>query len=147
MGNMGLAKFADKVDAYMRSIIDSSLHWHDNELFKGKITMPQFIILDRLMREGQLNMTPLARYLRVTTAAVTGLVNRLVRQGCVKRTYDANDRRLIKVELTAKGLALVKKINAQRRRMIIRVFGELSGTDRSNYLGILSKVKDILSRK
>lgn len=147
MGGLGLAEFADRVDEYMRVIINSSLHRNDNELFKGKITMPQFVILDYLWRHGESNMTVLAKNMHVSTAAMTGIIERLVRDGCAQRAYDLGDRRVIKVRLAPKGLALVKKINTQRRSMIIRVFGELSGRDRSNYLSILAKVKDVLARE
>lgn len=145
MTQNGLIEFADKVDEYMRSIFNDHLHAHDNEILKGKVTMPQFIIMDYLLRKGESNMTELARYMHVTTAAMTGMVERLVRDRSVERVYDSGDRRVVKVHLTPGGQQLVKKINAQRRRMIIRMFGKLSGTDRSTYLAILAKIKQAMA--
>ena len=146
MARLGLVEFADRADEYIRVIVNSSLHKNDNELFKGKITMPQFVILDRLLRERESNMTALAKHMHVSTAAMTGMIVRLVRDGYTERIYDSGDRRVVKIRLTPLGAALVKKINAQRHQMIIKVFGKLSETDRSNYLGILAKVKDVLNR-
>jgi len=147
MIHLGLREFADRVDEYIRVIVNNSLHKNDNELFKGKITMPQCLILDHLLREGVTNMTALAKHMHVSTAAMTGMIERLVRDSYAQRAYDRDDRRVIKIRLTPKGAALVKKINAQRRHMIIKVFGKLSETDRRNYLGILAKIKDVLARE
>jgi DNA-binding MarR family transcriptional regulator len=92
-------------------------------------------------------MTHLARLMRVTTAAMTGIVDRIVREGYVVRTYDADDRRIIKIKLTVKGQDLVKKINEQKRNMVIKTFGKISERDRQEYLRILMQIKDILSKE
>ena len=90
-------------------------------------------------------MTDIAHFMQVTTAAMTGIVARLVRDGYVVRIYVPKDRRIIKIRLTAKASALVKKINQQRRKALINVFGNISADDRKNYLRILMQIKDILS--
>jgi len=51
------------------------------------------------------------------------------------------------VSLTHRGLELVKKINHERRSMIIDVFGKVSEQDRSDYLRVLMKIKEILTDK
>lgn len=141
-----LLEFADRINKVMPQIIKEFARRQANELYKGKITLPQFLILEFLNEQGESKMKALAQFMRVTTPAMTGLVDRLVRDGYIVRSYDASDRRIIKAKLTAKGASLVKKINQQRQQMIIQIFGRISEQDRRNYLRILTQIKDVLSK-
>jgi DNA-binding MarR family transcriptional regulator len=115
-----------------------------NELYKGRITLPQFFILNFLHENNESKMTDMACFMRVTTAAMTGLVERLVKSGYCQRVFDPGDRRLIKIRLTAKGQALVRKVNHQRQQMIVKIFGMISEGERNTYLRILMRIRDIL---
>jgi len=140
-------EFADKINDIMPVMIKEFSRRHVNEVYKGKITIPQFLILSFLHTNGNSMMSGIAKFMSVTTAAMTGMVDRLVRYGYVIRESEPHDRRVIKIKLTSKGNELVKKINLQRRQMIIDVFGRVSETDRSDYLRVLMKIKDILTKK
>lgn len=146
MNQLTLIEFADKMNLIMPVIIKEFARRQVNELYKGKITLPQFLILEFLHRQGQSKMTALANYMDVTTAAITGVVERLVRDSYAVRAYEPKDRRIIKVKLTSKGSNLLKKVNQQRRRMLIKIFGRISQADRQEYLRILMQIKDILIR-
>jgi 5'-methylthioadenosine phosphorylase len=69
-----------------------------------------------------------------------------VRDGYIKRAYDPNDRRIVRVKLIARGSDLVEKINEQRRQMVIKIFGKISENDRNDYLRILMQIKNILTK-
>ncbi len=147
MAQLTLQDFADKMNEIMPVIIKEFARRQVNELYKGKITLPQFLILEFLRRKGVSKMTALAHFVNVTTAAMTGIVDRLVREGFVVRAYEPTDRRIIKVKLTPRGSGLVRKINEQRRKMVIKIFGEISQNERKNYLRILIHIHDILTKK
>jgi len=104
------------------------------------------LILDFLEKNGESKMTDLAHFVSVSTAAMTGMVDRLVNYGYVVRESELHDRRVIKIKLNLRGNRLVKKINQQRRNMIIDVFGRVSETDRSDYLRVLMKIKEVLTK-
>lgn len=144
MKNPSLSEFADRLNDIMPVIIKEFARRQVNELYKGKITLPQFLILEFLSRRNELIMSDLARFMKVTTAAMTGIVDRLVRYAYVIRAFDPKDRRIIKIRMTAKGATLVKKINSQRRKMVINIFGRISEDDREDYLRILMQIKDVL---
>jgi DNA-binding MarR family transcriptional regulator len=146
MGGVPLSEFADKMNELMPTVIKEFARRQTNELYKGKITLPQFLVLAFLAREGESKMTILARFMGVSTAAMTGIVERLVRDNYALRLHPSADRRIIKVKLTSRGAQLVSRINAQRKRMILNIFGEISGQDRQDYLRILMQIKDILIR-
>ncbi len=142
-----LLAFADKMNEIMPVIMQGFARRQVNELYKGKITLPQFLILDFLSRQGESKMTDMARFMQVTTAAMTGIVDRLVRDSYCIRVYDPRDRRIVKIKLTAKGNALVKKINTQKQQMVIKIFGNISEGDRRDYLRILMQIKEILTKE
>ena len=142
-----ITEFADKINDVVPVMIKEFSRRNVAELYKGKITLPQFLILGFLHNNGDSKMCGIAKFMSVTTAAMTGMVDRLEKYGYVKRGHDPKDRRIIKIILTQKGMDLIKKINDERRRMIIDVFGRVSEQDRSDYLRVLMKIKEILTDK
>ncbi len=146
MYQISLSQFADKLNQLMPEIMRGFMRRQANELLKGKITLPQFLILNFLNREGESKMTGLARFLEVSTPATTGIVDRLVKYGYLTRVFDPKDRRIIKIRLTAKGSTLVQKINQHKRESIVHVFGQISGKERGDYLKILIRIRDIITR-
>jgi len=147
MANLALSEFADRMNKIMPQVIKEFARRQTNELYRGKITLPQFLILDSLDKKGECKMSELAQFMGVTTPAMTGIVNRLVKYAYTKRVFDPQDRRIIKIRLTPKGKELVKKINQERRKMIIDIFGKLSAVERENYLKTLMRVHNILTEE
>jgi len=68
----------------------------------------------------------LAEHLRVTPPTVTGLVDRLVRMGFVRREEDPEDRRLVRNYLTERGLRVVGEVEREGRAFLSKVFDRLS---------------------
>jgi len=147
MREITLAEFADRLNEIMPVLLKEFVRRQADELSKGKITLPQFLILQFLQRDGESKMTSLAQFMHVTTANMTGIVDRLVRDRYVIRIYDPKDRRIIKIKLTAGGNELVKKINEERRKMVIRIFGKISERDRQDYLRILAHIREVLTKE
>ena len=141
---MTIESFADSLNEVMPAMFKEFTKRLTKELHKNKITLPQFFILEFLNREGGSKMTELAHFMNVTTAAMTGIVDRLVREGYIERVYDKNDRRIIKVKLTGTGNALTRKIAERKQQMIVKIFEKISETDREQYLRILNQVHKIL---
>lgn len=143
--SISISEFADRLEETMAAMAKGFSRHGTNELFKGKITLPQFLAMDYLHRNGESRMTDLARSMSITTAGMTGIVDRLVRYGYVARGLDPKDRRVIKTKLTQKGAAIVERIKEQRRKMITHVFGKISEKDRSVYLRIVNKAREIVT--
>jgi DNA-binding MarR family transcriptional regulator len=75
----------------------------------------------------------LAEALGVTPSVVTGIVDRLVKQGMVKRRHpvNSNDRRIQWLVLSEKGQAFLDGIRQQTRDDITQVLDTLSSEDLS----------------
>jgi DNA-binding MarR family transcriptional regulator len=83
------------------------------ELNKGNISFPQFFLLTYLSSEEYLTMSDIAKKMGHSTAAATGLVDRLEKLDYVERMHAAEDRRKIMVRITQKGVELVSKMRSE----------------------------------
>ena len=119
-------------------------HKGSDPLGQGKISMPQYIAMELLMKQGRLKMKDIADGLNVSFPAATGLVNRLHKIGIVKRASDEKDRRVIYIQLTDKGKKIVDEVRGNRHEFIKKIFGGLTEEERSNYINVLRKVIKIM---
>ena len=80
------------------------------ELNEGNISYAQFFLLGYLANEDFLTMTDISKKMGHSTAAATGLVDRLEKLGYVQRLHAADDRRKVMVQITRKGIDLVSRL-------------------------------------
>ncbi len=80
------------------------------ELNRGNVSYAQFFLLGYLASEQYLTMTDISRKMGHSTAAATGLVDRLEKLGYVERLHASDDRRKVMVQITPKGLQLVQQL-------------------------------------
>lgn len=114
------------------------------ELNKGNISYAQFFLLGYLAKEDYLTMTDISKKMGHSTAAATGLVDRLEKLGYVQRLHAAEDRRKVMVQITRKGLELVTRL----RDVIASNISEAM-TSEPNGEGIVSphgQINEFLSR-
>lgn len=80
------------------------------ELNQGKVSYPQFFLLAYLEEEECLSMSSIAQMMGHTTAAATGMVDKLEELGHLKRFTAAADRRKIMVRITDQGKELINRM-------------------------------------
>ena len=88
------------------------------ELNQGSVSFPQFFLLTYLDKQEVITMSGIAAKMGHTTAAATGLVDRLEKLGYVQRAHAVDDRRKVMVRITKKGSNLVARI---RQDMVEKV--------------------------
>lgn len=142
-----LVEFARGVNRALPNILRELTRRQARNPAWGRISVPQMLILETLHYQGQCMMRELAEGLSVSTPAVTGLVDRMVKSGYIRRVRDEGDRRVINVELTSKGVKVAKGVLDARERTIRDVFGRLKPSERKAYLKILKKVCGIIEKR
>lgn len=70
---------------------------------------------------GWANISELAEFLQERHNAVVELVNRASRAGLVRKQASRDDRRVVRVELTPRGRAILVKLSAQHRSELRRM--------------------------
>src|SRR6202035_937189 len=88
------------------------------ELGHGSVSFPQYFLLGYLDKQDVITMSGIASKMGHTTAAATGLVDRLEKLGYVQRSHALDDRRKVMVKITQKGSGLVAEI---RRDMVNKI--------------------------
>jgi len=117
------------------------------ELARGQVSFAQYLLLGFLYNKQTLTMTEIASKMGHTTAAATGLVDRLENLGHVRRMHSSDDRRKIEVSITPSGEKLVEKVRADMVENLVVVMGELSVDEQKSWLQIYEKLFQICQRK
>jgi len=91
------------------------------------LTLPQFDVLAQLHRRPEgMTSKELTRELLVTAGNVTGIVERLVRQGLAARRPVPEDRRTVRVVLTTRGRVAMTRALPRHRRDLARVLSPVA---------------------
>ena len=102
-----------------------------------QFTPPQLHTLFWLGEDGSLTMGELARRLGVTEKTVTGVVDRLEREGCLQRERDTVDRRVVRCHLTAQGARTYAELDAHLQEKLSQLLSMLDAEDRSALFALL----------
>ena len=114
------------------------------ELSRGDVSFAQFFLLGALDRGEALTMTEIAVRMRHTTAAATGLVDRLEALGYVGRTHATDDRRKVLVRITQQGSALVGRIKDDMIHNLNTTMAHLTPAEQQAWLQVYRKVHRVV---
>lgn len=103
------------------------------------LTLSQFEMLTVLSEEGAVPLNRLSERLCCACSNVTGLVDRLERDGLVKRERSQEDRRVILLDLTEKGRGLWSSV-PRGGCCGMRLDGILDADEESGFRRILEKL-------
>jgi len=111
-----------------------------NYLARGIINLPQVMVLRQVAGSGPCPMQSLARALAIKASTLTGIVDRLIKLGLLKRHTPPSDRRKVIAETTPKGRRILEHISAERKRRFAGMFRTISPSERGAYLAIIEKI-------
>ncbi len=94
------------------------------ELSQGRVSYPQFFLLTYLAEEECLSMSSIARMMGHSTAAATGMVDKLQELGHLKRYTAAADRRKIMVRITDQGRELIERMRGNIARDLANLMAQ-----------------------
>ncbi|MEO8945346.1 MAG: MarR family transcriptional regulator [Gemmatimonadaceae bacterium] len=109
-------------------------------------TLPRFDVLAQLDSAAVesprgLTMSELSRRLMVTNGNLTGLIDRLDREGLVSRVVAAPDRRAQMVSLTPAGKDALDSMTPDHATWVTDMFATLSDAERNQLYALLGKLK------
>src|SRR5438046_2780585 len=106
-----------------------------------------FIVIEALDQEEVLTMSAIAQKMGTTTAAASGLVDRLENLGYVVRSSAREDRRKVMVCITEKGSALVRRIREEMVGNLMKVMTHLTPGEQKAWLQIYTKIYNYCQAK
>jgi len=89
------------------------------------VTITQFRVLTMISRHGPMPLTNLARLVGVAPSTATRMCDRLVRDKLLARRASTEDRRVVTLSLTARGLKIVRDVTAWRREALMERFATI----------------------
>jgi DNA-binding MarR family transcriptional regulator len=121
------------------------IHAHIRELAveQFNVTVEQFHIL-RHIRRGRDSVSALAEAKDISRPAVSQAVDLLVTRGLILRTTDPQDRRHVKLDLTADGNALMDAIFGNTRQWMMETFAPLNADEIQALTRSMESLKKIL---
>lgn len=110
------------------------------DLEKGNVSFPQYLLLGFLVQQEKLTMSQIAERMGHTTAAATGLVDRLEKLKLVVRAHDLQDRRKIYVQPTPEGCAVVASVRDDMVCNLLQMMASLEPDEQKAWVRIYEKV-------
>lgn len=93
----------------------------EDELFKSEKLFPSHIqILMALSKNKQMTMTEISKQINVINSNLTPLVDKLIREGYLKRQTSKKDRRVVYISITTQGKQFVN----QHKAYVIELLSE-----------------------
>jgi DNA-binding MarR family transcriptional regulator len=107
-------------------------HW-----MKLSLSTTQVKSLFCIVENERMSSKKLAEVLDVTPANVTGIVDRLMRQGLVRRVENKQDRRVVFLEATAEGKKLLENLEQMATEHTSKILSTLSQEELNHlYIGL-----------
>jgi DNA-binding MarR family transcriptional regulator len=110
------------------------------------ISMAHVLVMFFIDRAGPMPMTRIAELIGSGLPTATGLVNRMVERGLVRREHDTRDRRVVLVSLTEAGAAEVRELHEARQRRMATAIAQLSGPEQDSLLVGIRSLRSALER-
>lgn len=142
------------VDAILKTLI--FLYTENRRVIKAlaarnSLTGPQLTVVKMLEQMGDLSLSELSDAIRAQNSTVTGIVDRMEREGLVERVRSVDDRRVVRIHLTEKGRKLAREIPVEPVSIFRSALEGLSPQETRDTLKIVGKIaarfKAILERE
>ena len=133
-----------QVDRIVETII--YLYTESRRLTKGiarevGLTGPQLTVIKLLESLGDLSLSSLSERIRAQNSTVTGIIDRMEREGLVRRERSTTDRRVVYIRLSDKGAKLAREIAVEPMEIFRGALLGLSRDDVRDLLRILAKLQ------
>jgi len=107
----------------------------------------QFLILKKLARLGPMSASELARAVEMDGGAMTRQLDQLEGKGYLRRCPHEQDRRALRIELTAEGDALWQRLTDCNERVLAAAQRSLDDAEQAQLLDYLERVLNTLRDK
>jgi DNA-binding MarR family transcriptional regulator len=107
---------------------------------RADLTGPQLTVVKMLEQIGDLSLSELSERIRAQNSTVTGIIDRMEREGLVTRERSKEDRRVVYIKLSAKGRELAREIPVEPMEIFRNALESLSAAEMRDLMRIMTKV-------
>jgi MarR family transcriptional regulator, organic hydroperoxide resistance regulator len=107
---------------------------------RAEMTPEQYWLLRLLHRSGPLSISELANQLGIAISSATISCKRLEKAGLLTRERQSDDERVVRVALTAMGLAQIDAWRQRKREALTRMLNVLDAQEQQVLQGLIERV-------
>ncbi len=135
-----LERQARELDACFDSFRRVMMKSHTPPANDVELSAQDWRALPTLADHGRMTMTDLSEALGVPLSTATRLVERLIQKGLVTRSRIEDDRRVVRVELSAEGKEMQKTFLGKRLEMSRSMLTPLTPGEREIFIELMRKI-------
>ena len=120
-------------------------HYVPFDLTPAKLNV--LMLVKHVGEEAGLPQREIAKRLIISGSDVTGLIDRLEKEGLLTRRGASGDRRIKLIKITAKGSALLDQLWPSHMEQIVLVMAPLSMKEQEQLIALLTKIRMRLQNK
>ncbi len=140
MKTISKEQFTEFMSDALPELISSIMREDTSAVASGQISVPQFWALHHIHEMEQVTVNELAAALHRGKSSTSALLDRLSKNGLVRRKRSTSDRRIVNISLSAKGAKLVEQLVENRKAGIRTTYSPLSGTERAFHKNMIEKI-------
>jgi DNA-binding MarR family transcriptional regulator len=148
MAHYGERGEIDRVVEMFLYIYSEGRRASDEVAAKFGLTGTQVAVVKVLYTIGEVSLSQLSEEIRRKDSTVSGIIDRLERDNIVRRERSDDDRRMVTLELTAKGKELARKLPRVSPLVALRdSIAELSLAEQTDLFRVMSKLAENVTRR
>lgn len=109
-----------------------------------KLTSPQLVCLLTIANDGPLTATKIADRIFLSASTVVGILDRLESRGLIQRVRDTEDRRLVNVSATGKGLQVAREAPSPLQDGLAQGLQKLPAEEQSTIARSLERIVELM---
>ncbi|MBG9536350.1 MarR family winged helix-turn-helix transcriptional regulator [Bacillus thuringiensis] len=117
-----------------------------NKIFQESLGISHILVLGHLKKNGKSRPSDIAKALGLTPATLTHLSEKLVQKKLVTRLVDDNDRRIIYLAITNKGIGMIQKAHEEGKTIRKDLFEKLTDEELQQLLSIYNKLDNYIGK-
>ena len=110
-------------------------------------TKNEVMIFWLLYRKSEVNMSEISEYIHVPLNTATGIVGRMERTGLIVRTRSAEDKRVVLIRFSEKGMTQFNRLMNEVFYYFTQVMGTLTQEETVLFQKMMTKVIDVLKQE
>lgn len=135
---------AEEIKTLLKSIIKNLRRHILEQVSEYGFTVPQLMLLQEVYHNPDISVRELSEKLGLAKSTVSGIVDRLERQGAVMRLRDEEDRRVVKVKLEPKTQAIREAVGVIKTNYLANLIKGLTVEETEGIVRSLRKLNDLM---
>jgi len=131
-----IKEYVNQVIALLPDLAKAFRTDEPQEVLHIDISFPEIFVLRQLSSKEEPTMSELGRSISMDLSTLTRMVDKLVGKEFVVRKRDPEDRRMVRVAITAEGRKIISRFEEQKKKKIESILRQMTSQERKDVLNI-----------